>query len=198
MRRIIGSVLIACSILLGGSAVYAAQQSHDPGVRSTVQQVTPALAPDVPREPLPARTVGEPKRVKIPAINVNEGLHGVGLTKEQEMEMPDYGDAAWYDEGIRPGSPGAAVIVAHVRGPQGPDVFWDLKKLSVGDRITTVDSNGSTTFVVDGIEQVKKSKLPYDRIWVDSERPVLRLITCAGTPGPKGFPDNTVVYAHAE
>jgi len=116
MRRMIGSVLIVCSVLFGGSAVYAAQQSNQTAAPS-VESIEPTFAPDVPREPLPARTVGKPKRVKIPAIDVNARLHGVGLTKKQEMEMPDYGDAAWYDEGARPGSPGSAVIVAHVRGP---------------------------------------------------------------------------------
>ena len=51
---------------------------------------------------------------------------------------------------------------------------------------------------MDRIEQVKKTELPYDRIWVESDRPLLRLITCAGTPGPNGFPENTIVYAHSE
>ena len=51
-------------------------------------------------------------------------------------------------------------------------------------------------FVVVSSETVAKEQLPYDRIWPDTDKPLLRLITCGGTPDPNGggFPANTVVY----
>lgn len=167
----------------------------------------PSVEPAEPSPPVPVvepqpsapviRDVGSPERVVIPAIGVDERLGGVGLMANGDMEMPAFGDTAWYDEGPRPGASGPAVVVAHVRGPDGADVFADLGDLAVGDTVTTFDSLGSTTFVVERIEQVGKEALPYDRIWTDSDDVLLRLITCAGTPGPQGFPDNTVVYARA-
>lgn len=140
--------------------------------------------------------VGRPTRVVVPSIGVDERLTGVGLEPDGAMTMPDYGSAAWYAEGPRPGDPGAAVVVAHVRGPDGPDVFRDLATLRAGDQVTVVGSRGRATFVVVAVETVAKDALPYDRIWPDTSKRLLRLITCGGEPFPQGgFPDNTIVYA---
>ncbi len=165
----------------------------------------PAPAADPAPKPAPSSVAtvtavadaGRPIRVEIPAIGVDEKLHPVGLNKDGSMHIPDFGDAGWYDRGPRPGAPGPAVLVAHVRGPQGPDVFWDLKKLEPGDRVTVHRTDGSSTFVVESSERVRKEKLPYDRIWPETDDAVLRLITCGGEfdPAIGGFPDNTIVYA---
>jgi LPXTG-site transpeptidase (sortase) family protein len=168
---------------------------------------TPAPAADPPQEPTPSSAAtpatpvadaGKPTRVEIPAIGVTEKLHPVGLNPDGSMHIPDFGDAGWYDPGPRPGAPGPAVLVAHVRGPNGPDVFWRLHELEPGDRVTVHRTDGTSTFVVDGTEQVRKEKLPYDRIWPKTDDAVLRLITCGGEFDPQigGFPDNTIVYAH--
>ncbi len=196
MRRTLVSATAGLVTLV--TAALLVVQEGDPATAHQPAESTRAAVALAPERSEPTdRTVGSPRRVVIPAIGVEEKLHGVGLSDDGAMEMPGYGDAAWYDEGPRPGSDGPAVIVAHVRGPQGADVFRDLDELAAGDVITTVDTLGSTRFVVDRVEQVDKDALPYDRIWQASDEPLLRLITCAGTPGPNGFPDNTVVYAHA-
>ena len=144
-----------------------------------------------------ARPVGRPSHVTIPAIGVKERLHAVGLKPDGAMETPDFGDAGWYDLGPRPGAPGPAVLVAHVHGPAGDDVFARLHKLDRGDRVTVKRSDGTSTFVVESVEQAGKDALPYKRIWNDTKEPVLRLITCGGTPDPvtRMYPDNTIVYA---
>ena len=96
--------------------------------------------------------VGEPTRLSIPEIGVGERLHGVGLTPDGAMETPDFGDAGWYDVGPRPGAPGPAVVVAHVHGPAGDDVFARLHELDAGDRVTVERTDGSSTFVVTSVE----------------------------------------------
>jgi LPXTG-site transpeptidase (sortase) family protein len=173
------------------------------GGHDTVPPATPAAATPAPvRVTAPAapttHRVGRPTRLVIPALRVDEALHGVGLESDGAMETPDFGDAGWYDEGPRPGSPGPAVIVAHVHGPAGDDVFAGLDELESGDRVTVRDTRGVSTFVVDSVERARKEALPYDRIWADTDQPVLRLITCGGTPDPvtRMYPDNTIVYAH--
>jgi LPXTG-site transpeptidase (sortase) family protein len=156
--------------------------------------VTPAQA----EVTTPVAKPGKPTRVEIPVIAVDEKLHGVGLNPDGSMEMPAFGDAAWYEPGPRPGGAGPAVIVAHVRGPGGADVFSRLHELQPGDEVTVYRTDGASTFVVDGSEQVPKEDLPYDRIWIDTDASALRLITCGGKYDPKigGFPDNTIIYAH--
>jgi len=146
----------------------------------------------------PVQDAGKPIRVEIPAIEVDESLKPVGLNPDGSMHIPGFGDAGWYKRGPRPGAAGPAVLVAHVHGPGGPDVFWRLKELEPGDRVTVHRTDGTSTFVVDGSEQVAKEELPYDRIWPETDDSVLRLITCGGVFDKKigGYPDNTIVYAH--
>ena len=45
-------------------------------------------------------------------------------------------------------------------------------------------TDGASTFVVDGSEQVSKKDLPLDRIWIETEASALRLITCGGEYDP--------------
>lgn len=161
-----------------------------PGSTATVSSATDAPAPSGPYD------VGRPKRVEVPALDLDESLTAVGLAADGAMEMPDFGDAAWYDRGPRPGRPGGAVVVAHVHGPDGPDLFAGLAELRPGDEVTVHGTRRSTTFVVTAVVDVAKERLPYARIWPESEEPLLRLITCGGErDAVRGYPDNTIVYA---
>lgn len=160
-------------------------------------QVPTTPAPPVPAAPAPPQRVAAPTRIEVPAIGVDERLTGRGLKADGSLDTPDFGKAAWYSPGPRPGEPGGAVVVAHVHGPDGPDVFWELAELEAGDVVRIHRADGVATFVVDAVDDVPKERLPYDRIWPATERPLLRLITCGGKRLPQGgYPDNTVVYAH--
>jgi sortase (surface protein transpeptidase) len=157
----------------------------------------PAQSPSpVSHEPAPTK-VGKPTRLEIPVIGVDEGLHGVGLNPDGSMHIPDFGDAGWYKLGPRPGAAGPAVLVAHVHGPGGDDVFARLHELQPGDKVTVHRTDGASVFVVEGSEQTPKDALPYDRIWNETDAAVLRLITCGGEYDQQagGYPDNTIVYA---
>lgn len=156
------------------------------------------VAPAAPAITAAPVEVGVPTRVEIPAIEVDEALSGVGLNPDGSMQTPDFGDAGWYDLGPRPGASGPAVVLAHVDSKGGPDVFYRLRDLKAGDRVTVHRTDGSSTFVVDSLEQVKKEALPYERIWADTDEPVLRLITCGGSfdHSTGNYRDNIIVYAH--
>ena len=147
----------------------------------------PALAP-----------VGDPLAVHIAAIDVDLPLGAVGLKPDGAMQTPGTGEAAWYSPGPRPGEPGGAVLVAHVAGRHGPDVFWRLGELRAGDVVTVDHTLGTSTFVVDRVTQTAKGALPVEDIWGDTQRPLLRLITCGGSvdPATGRYRDNTIVYAH--
>ena len=183
------AVAAALTIVVGLGGCAAPEPAADP---------TPTVAPAEAVVATPVANPGKPTRVEIPVIAVDEKLHGVGLNPDGSMEMPTFGDAAWYKPGPRPGGAGPAVLVAHVRGPGGADVFSRLHELQIGDEVTVHRTDGASTFVVDASEQVAKEDLPLDRIWIETEASALRLITCGGKYDPKigGFPDNTIVYAH--
>ena len=185
LRTALAAGVLTMVVGLGGCA---SETAPDPAPSTSPAHVGVAT---------PVAKPGKPTRVEIPVIAVDEKLRGVGLNTDGSMEMPDFGDAAWYEPGPRPGGAGPSVIVAHVRGPDGADVFSRLHELEPGDEVTVSRTDGSSTFVVESSEQVPKEDLPVDRIWPETDDAVLRLITCGGTYDPKigGFPDNTIVYA---
>lgn len=142
--------------------------------------------------------VTEPGRLSIESIDVDADLVGVGLLSDGSMETPEYhtNTAGWYTEGPPPGSPGPAVIAAHVDGPNGTDVFYDLEDISPGDEIVVTDEDGTDhTFVVDRLTTADKDELPYDEIWPDTDEILLTLITCDGPYVDGEYEDNLIVYA---
>lgn len=150
------------------------------------------------REP-PAQ-VATPVRVVIPAIDVDADLVAVGLNPDQSMEVPDFGEAGWYEPGPRPGESGPAVIAAHVDSVAGPDVFYRLRELESGDEVTVEHADGGrSTFTVRDAEQRHKDDLPVERIWNDTDDAVLRLITCGGEfdTERRSYESNVIVYATA-
>lgn len=185
------ATIAALGALPGSSALHVVPPPQRPPTVATLAGTVLSPHPA-------AAAVGRPTGLEIPAIAVDEALAGVGLQPDGAMETPDFGDAGWYEPGPRPGAAGPAVVVAHVHGPAGDDVFARLHELRPGDTVTVRRTDGASTFVVDRLEQVRKESLPRERIWNDTDEAVLRLITCAGEPDPvtRVYPDNTVVYAH--
>jgi sortase (surface protein transpeptidase) len=158
---------------------------------------TATTAPDPTTTTKPAE-FGAPVRVTIPAIGVDAALVPVGLKDDGAMQTPDFGSAAWYDRGPKPGQPGPAVVLAHVDSKaHGPDVFFRLRELKRGDQVTVHYADRDSTFAVTGSEQTAKTGLPGARIWNDAKTPVLRLITCGGAFDRKAgsYLDNVIVYA---
>ncbi|MFC4855284.1 sortase domain-bontaining protein [Actinophytocola glycyrrhizae] len=158
---------------------------------STTATTQPTTTPP-PADP------GDPLRVTIPAIDVDAALVPVGLEPDGAMRTPEFGLAAWYSPGPRPGEPGPAVVVAHVDSAVGgPDVFYRLKELAAGDEVVVHYRAGAVTFVVTGKEQTAKTALPTERIWNGATAPVLRLITCGGAfdRAARSYLDNVIVYA---
>lgn len=172
------------------------------GIAATALVLRPETSPPA-AAPVPADTAvlpsgdSRPTRVVIPAIAVDDGLQPVGLLSDGAMETPPFGKVGWYDEGPPPGAVGAAVIVAHVHGPQGDDVFARLHELRRHDRFRVDTTDGSVEFEVDDLVQVAKEDLPYDRMWPDTHRRLVSLITCGGKRTAAGYPLNTIVFAHA-
>lgn len=144
------------------------------------------------------RPIAKPVRIKIPSIDVDARIVPVGLNVDGSMEVPEFGLAGWYTKGPRPGQPGPSVVVAHVDSRNGPDVFYRLRDLRQGAKIRIRRANGtSQTWVMRSAEQTPKDELPVDRIWNDTQKPLLRLVTCGGSfnYATRHYEDNIIVYA---
>ncbi len=184
-RTLLAILLLAFLFLLGACGRTA---DPPPPTPSPAAQA-PALEPSPPPSPTPAPTetpaprVGLPVRLKIRAIGVDAAVEHVGLAPDGTMDVPkDYDNTAWYQLGPRPGEPGNAVIAGHVDSAvKGPVVFWDLRELRPGDRITVVGDDGvERAFVVTASESYLRAQTPMARVFGETSAAQLNLITCDG------------------
>ena len=143
----------------------------------------------------------EPSTLRIPAIEVEAEVTGLGLTDDGAMEVPRgevYDLPGWYVHGPRPGELGPAVIGGHVDSRSGPSVFHGLGALEPGDDIEVDYGDGTVArFVVERGESYPKDAFPFDEVFGNTTAPELRLITCGGAfdHGSRSYDDNLVVYA---
>ncbi len=146
-----------------------------------------------------SHAIASPSRIVIPAIGVDAEIVSVGIDKDGGMEVPRVGLVGWYRLGPAPGATGPAVIVSHVSYAGKKGVFYDLKRLEPGDEILIYGDNGDhAVFRADSKETNLKTELPTERIWSNTQDPVIRLITCGGRFDPKTrhYLSNVIVYGH--
>jgi LPXTG-site transpeptidase (sortase) family protein len=142
-----------------------------------------------------------PVGLSVPAITVAAPVEPVGQAPDGTIDVPPlerHNETGWYDRAPTPGEPGRAIIVGHVDSRDGPSVFYRLARLKPGDRIEVTRSDRSVVvFAVDSVEHFAKDDLPADRVYGDSGRPELRLITCGGqwVGGRTGYRDNVIAFA---
>ncbi|MDM7831859.1 class F sortase [Cellulomonas edaphi] len=226
-RRTVATVL-GTALLLGGSAAVLVglhDQQPAPPVPAAAEAPAPATTPAAPpapappapappapasptsatRAPAPVKKVPRPVEVSIPSLRISSKLLTLGLADDGTIAVPargpHYDRAAWFDGSPRPGAVGPAVIEGHVDGPDGPSVFHQLGAIAKGARVTVTRADGSKVhFVVDGVASYPKSNFPVTKVYANTSRPELRLITCGGAfdRGTGHYVDNTVVFAHQE
>lgn len=160
----------------------------------------PPAAPSVPGPA--AEQVGEPAtptRVRIPAIDVDAAIVGLGIGGDGTLDVPwDFEVTGWYTGRATPGDAGPSVVVGHFDSKTGPAVFYDLRELEPGDIIQVDRSDGLVAyFRVAEAVVVDKDDFPTDDVYGATSEPALRLITCSGVFDRKQdtYPGNLVVFA---
>jgi LPXTG-site transpeptidase (sortase) family protein len=136
----------------------------------------------------------------IPVIKVNAPLIPVGLDQAGWIDSPPAQHknlAGWFKDAVTPGEEGTSVIVGHVDNRTGPAVFYNLGALRKGHRVEVARQDGRTAvFSIYGIEVFEKRDFPADRVYSDTGRPELRVITCGGGfSKAAGYTGNVVVFA---
>lgn len=217
-----GARLVAAAVLLlgGGAAVVFGVANQDasppsPPARTTaaaspIEAAPPPASSSLPTTaaPAPSRKAPEPRilpaEIRIPSIGVTSVVTQIGLNPDGTLAVPqpgpDYDKAAWYEGSPTPGQTGPSVIEGHVdSAANGPSVFYDLGKLIPGETIDiTLEDRSVVTFVVDDVLEFPKDAFPTERVYGNTDRPELRLITCGGEFDSKRghYLNNTVVFAH--
>lgn len=191
-------LFVLLSIALGGwvwSSILSSQKtvSQQPTRKQPTAPATADLSKGV--------DVASGGRLIIPAIKVDAPIETVGKTAEGYMDVPtrnQWTGVGWYKDGPLPGQHGTAVIDGHLDRPGWlPAVFWDLKKLHVGDTILVQAKNGDTArFKVIQVANYKPTQAPIQLIFGRQDGTFLNLITCAGVwvPEENQTSERLVVY----
>ena len=122
-----------------------------------------------------------PVRLTIPKIHIDAAIEYVGLTTNEEMDVPKNTDnVGWFALGPRPGEKGSAVLAGHKNSANGKaGVFADLDKLKVGDKLYITDNKGGTTaFVVSASRTYHPGYA--DDVFNRDDAAHINLITCDG------------------
>ncbi|AWZ10434.1 class F sortase [Streptomyces sp. ICC4] len=154
--------------------------------------------------PTPGRgrplAASEPVRVRIPSAGVDTSpVLRLGLAADGSVQVPSVADGdkiGWYTGGVTPGETGPAVLIGHFDTARGPAVLRDVSRVRTGDEITVTRADGAAAvFRVRELEQVDKRHFPTDKVYGNTPRPELRLITCGGEIKDGHRPDNIILYA---
>ncbi|MGR6997761.1 class F sortase [Yinghuangia aomiensis] len=137
----------------------------------------------------------------MPKTGTDAPFVGLGLEASGQLAVPDPNDrrlAGWYKDGVAPGSPGTAIVVAHVDTKTGPAAFYGLGTLEPGDTAEITRADGIVaTFRVESVELFDKKTFPSTRVYADTADAELRMLTCGGSYDKQngGYQSNVVVFA---
>jgi LPXTG-site transpeptidase (sortase) family protein len=194
------AALTAC----GGDSQAAAVVPSAPEVPDrTPTTVSSTQAAPKPNKPKPkprelSPELADPAIVSVPAVNISAKLQPLHLDTDGRLVAPDYGIAGWYAAGPEPGEPGPAVIAGHLDSTVGPDMFYTLGQIKAGERILVDLTDGSKlAFRVVDIKEFPVDDFPTSKVYGATNKPELRLITCAGDYDYSAghYKDNLVVFA---
>ncbi|MGW7430402.1 class F sortase [Streptomyces sp. NPDC054861] len=191
---------IAIAACVGVWLVQNGSENITPPVPSAAQAFAagPNAYTDAAADPLPPSA---PVRLRIPEIDVDTPITGLGLSAKGTLEVPPASDrnlAGWFREGTTPGAEGTAIVAGHVDNAKGPAVFYALGALKKGDRVEVDREDGRTAvFTIDAIEVYDNADFPDRKVYGERDRAELRLITCGGGFSEKsGYQGNVVAFAH--
>ncbi|HEY9370891.1 class F sortase [Streptomyces sp.] len=197
-RRPAAAVLLA----LAATAALAGCGAPAPKATPAATVAATSAAPAPAAKAVAPLSRSEPVRVQAPSAGVDTGAGPVlklGIAADGTVEVPSVADAdriGWYTKGVTPGETGPAVLIGHFDTEKGPAVLKDVAKVKVGDPITVTRADGSrAVFTVRALEQVDKKTFPTQKVYGNTARPELRLITCGGALVDGHRPDNIIVYA---
>lgn len=140
-----------------------------------------------------------PTHLEIPDIQLSTALIQLGKNDDGSLQVPEvYDVAGWYKFSPTPGEVGPSIIAGHVDNYLGPAVFFYLKDLQPGQRISvTREDRRVVNFRVDKVALFDQQAFPTQEVYGNIDHPGLRLITCGGTYNALTghYSHNTVVYA---
>jgi len=123
-------------------------------------------------------------RLSIAAINVNAPIVKLGVDPDGVMQSPKGAkEVGWYEFSSHPSFAGNAVFAGHVDlATVGAAVFWDLRRVKIGDDVQVGLTDGTTyTYRITAIRSLVSGEAPIEEIIGPTQKQSITLITCDGT-----------------
>lgn len=196
-RRVVAATVLALAVCAPLAACgNGTELPPDPKVGST------AAAPAPATDTTPALPKSKPTGMKIDAAGV-DAKKMVDLEVDAttgELGVPDADTDAnspgWWTGSVTPGEKGVSVLVAHFDTKHGPALMRNVKNIELGDVIEVPRQDGKTArFKIREIEDVDKKDFPTDKVYADTNRSELRLLTCGGELKNGHRTNNVIFYA---
>ncbi|SEF35932.1 Sortase family protein [Amycolatopsis pretoriensis] len=187
------AALVVLALTLGGDP--APSTAQPPPAQPVVVDPEPASGA------VAALPKSDPVSIDIPKIGAHSTLVPLGVNADDTIQVPPVTtplQAGWYTYAPTPGEIGPAVVLGHVDGNHQKGIFFRLKELAAGDRVSIARKDGTTAlFEVTKVHQVPKQEFEKEGVYDDTPGPELRLITCGGVfdRSAHNYVDNIVVYA---
>ncbi|MEU8638743.1 class F sortase [Amycolatopsis sp. NPDC048633] len=194
---LLAALVVLALTLGGGTEPPAAQPPPAQPVAVDPQPTAGGQAADA----VAALPKSDPVSVDIPKIGAHSSLVPLGVNADDTIQVPPVTtplQAGWYTYAPTPGEVGPAVVLGHVDGNHQKGIFYRLKELAAGDRVSIARKDGTTAlFEVTKVHQVPKQDFEKEGVYDDTAGPELRLITCGGVfdRSAHNYVDNIVVYA---
>lgn len=175
------ALIVGVNTLVGTSpARVSGAKVLDSAPRTSVPVTSTSLSSTVALVSVPR---SQPRKLLIPSIGVSTLVGSLGLQANGQVMVPStVHTVGWYRLGPTPGQVGASVILGHVDSYVGPGVFFNLKNLKSGARISVVLANGAIiNFQVVKVVEYSKSDFPDRLVYTSQGARELNLVTCGGT-----------------
>ncbi|HET6290608.1 MAG TPA: class F sortase [Amycolatopsis sp.] len=206
LAAVLLAVLATLGILLSGPGKTGQAAPPQVTEQAGSSKAPPSAAPEPEQEPASEAVAeglpkADPLSIDVPKIEAKSSLVPLGLNADNTVEVPPITrpmQAGWYVHGPTPGEVGPSVILGHVDGNKQKGIFFRLKELAPGDKVSIARKDGKTAeFAVTKVERVAKDRFPTDAVYGDTTEPELRLITCGGVfdKASRNYLDNIIVFA---
>ncbi len=192
----LAAALVVLALTFGGDRDQGSAQP--PPARPVAVNPAPLAHSQAAAAALPK---SDPVSVDVPKIGAHSSLIPLGLNPDNTIQVPPVTtplQAGWYTYAPTPGETGPAIVLGHVDGNHQKGIFFRLKELAAGDRVSIARKDGTTAvFEVTKVHQVPKKDFEAEGVYDDTAGPELRLITCGGVfdRSAHNYVDNIVVYA---
>ncbi|MCC0097687.1 sortase [Streptomyces flavotricini] len=180
--------LAACGA--GGARLPPDPEVGNASAAAPVADTTTALPPSKPTGMKIDAAGVDAKRMVDLKVDATTGELGVP-NADTDADNP-----GWWTGGATPGERGVSVLVAHFDTKHGPALMKNVKEIGLGDLIEVPREDGRTArFRIREIEDVDKKDFPTDKVYGETRRPELRLLTCGGGIKDGHRTNNVIFYA---